>query len=71
MKWNAGNREFNTEEVLKMSNHNKMVRQILDVDNIVVACPMYNFSLPATVKAWIDAIVVSDKTIFFYSRSWF
>ncbi len=65
MKWNAGQRKFTKTELAKLSNHNKLVAQILEVDNIVLACPMYNFSLPATVKAWIDAIVVSDKTFSF------
>ncbi|WP_299434544.1 NAD(P)H-dependent oxidoreductase [uncultured Aquimarina sp.] len=47
----------------KILNHNdKMMQQVLDTDYIVVASPMYNFSLPATVKAWIDAIIQSGKT---------
>jgi len=65
IKWNAGQREFTEVEWSKLSNNNEILSQMLDADHIVLACPMYNLSLPATVKAWIDAIVVSDKTFSF------
>ena len=65
MKWNSGQRNFSELELSKLSNHHSLVAQILDADKIVLASPMYNFSFPATVKAWIDAIVVSDKTFSF------
>lgn len=65
MEWNAGKRDFSESELSVLSNHNGYIDQILKADNIVVAFPIYNFTLPATVKAWIDAIVVSDKTFSF------
>jgi FMN-dependent NADH-azoreductase len=39
-----------------------LLQQLLDADRVVIACPMYNFSVPATVKAWIDTIVQNGKT---------
>jgi len=65
MDWNTGKREFSKDELLVLSNHQGYINQLLKVDNIVLAFPIYNFTLPATVKAWIDAIVVSDKTFSF------
>lgn len=65
MEWNNGKREFNTEESAILSNHHNLLEQFLQFDKIVLASPIYNFSLPATVKAWVDAIVVSDKTFSF------
>lgn len=65
MKRNTGQAVFSESELLVLDNHHKMVEQLLAADNVVVATPIYNFSLPATVKAWIDAIVVSDKTFKF------
>ncbi|AXT52921.1 hypothetical protein D1818_19625 [Aquimarina sp. BL5] len=65
MEWNKGKRYFSKSELSLLSNHHRYINQILEVDNIVVAFPIYNFTLPATVKAWIDAIVVSDKTFSF------
>lgn len=65
MAWNGGKRDFSKSELSVLKNHHEYIDQILEVDNIVVAFPIYNFTLPATVKAWIDAIVVSDKTFSF------
>jgi len=31
-------------------------------DTIVIGAPMYNFSLPTQLKAWIDRIVIAGKT---------
>lgn len=65
MKWNAAQRDFTDKELSILSNHHQIIAQLLDADFIVVASPLYNFSLPATVKAWVDAIVVMDKTFSF------
>lgn len=65
MEWNAGKRQFTKTELTFLSNHHGFMNQFLDADYIVLATPIYNFSLPATVKAWIDALVVSDKTFTF------
>lgn len=71
MEWNGGKRDFSQSERSVLSNHNGYINQILRADNIVVAFPIYNFTLPATVKAWIDAVVVSDKTFSFSPESGF
>jgi FMN-dependent NADH-azoreductase len=34
----------------------------LSADVLVIGAPMYNFSIPSQLKAWIDRIVVSGKT---------
>lgn len=68
MEWNQGKRNFSESERSLLSNHHSYINQLLEADNIVVAFPIYNFTLPATVKAWIDAIIVSDKTFSFDSE---
>lgn len=40
----------------------------LAADVIVIGAPMYNFSIPSQLKAWIDRIVVAGKT-FRYTES--
>lgn len=40
----------------------KVMEQFLAADVIVIGAPMYNFSVPSTLKAWIDRIVVAGKT---------
>lgn len=33
-----------------------MVAELQDADVIVIGAPMYNFSIPSTLKAWVDLI---------------
>lgn len=36
--------------------------EFLAADTIVIGAPMYNFSLPTQLKAWIDRLMVAGKT---------
>ena len=36
--------------------------EFLAADTIVIGAPMYNFTLPSQLKAWIDRILVAGKT---------
>ena len=36
--------------------------QFLEADTIVIGAPMYNFTLPSQLKAWIDRIAIAGKT---------
>jgi FMN-dependent NADH-azoreductase len=42
--------------------------QFLAADTIVIGAPMYNFTLPSQLKAWIDRILVAGKT-FHYTEN--
>jgi FMN-dependent NADH-azoreductase len=42
--------------------------ELLAADVIVIGAPMYNFSIPSQLKAWIDRISVAGKT-FRYTES--
>jgi FMN-dependent NADH-azoreductase len=39
-----------------------VLEEFLAADIVVLGAPMYNFSLPSQLKAWIDRIVVAGKT---------
>lgn len=41
---------------------NNVLDEFLAADVIVIGAPMYNFSIPSTLKAWIDRIAVAGKT---------
>ena len=34
----------------------------LEADIVVIGAPLYNFSLPSQLKAWIDRITIKDRT---------
>jgi FMN-dependent NADH-azoreductase len=38
------------------------MQEFVDADIIVIGAPMYNFSVPSQLKAWIDRVVVAGKT---------
>ncbi len=38
------------------------IEEFLAADAIVIGAPMYNFSIPSQLKAWIDRIAVAGKT---------
>jgi len=40
----------------------------LAADVVVIGAPMYNFSIPSTLKAWIDRIAVAGKTFRYTSN---
>jgi FMN-dependent NADH-azoreductase len=40
----------------------KVLDEFLAADTIVIGAPMYNFTLPTQLKAWIDRIVIAGKT---------
>lgn len=40
----------------------RVLQQFLDADIVVIGAPMYNFSIPSTLKAWIDRIAVAGRT---------
>jgi FMN-dependent NADH-azoreductase len=40
----------------------RMLDEFLAADTVVIGVPMYNFTVPSQLKAWIDRIVVPGKT---------
>ncbi len=45
-----------------------ILEEFLAADIVVIGAPMYNFTIPSQLKAWIDRIVVAGKT-FRYTAS--
>ncbi len=43
------------QEALKISD--ELIAEIFAADHILIGSPMYNFTVPANLKAWIDLIV--------------
>ncbi|MCE4224435.1 FMN-dependent NADH-azoreductase [Methylobacterium sp. C25] len=40
----------------------RILEEFLAADTVVIGVPMYNFTIPSQLKAWIDRIVVPGKT---------
>ena len=39
-----------------------VLAEFLAADTVVIGAPMYNFSVPSQLKAWIDRVLVAGKT---------
>jgi len=39
-----------------------VIDEFLAADTVVIGAPMYNFTLPTQLKAWLDRILVAGKT---------
>ena len=48
-------------EALRVSD--ELVGEILDADHILIATPVYNYNIPASLKAWVDHIVRKGMTL--------
>jgi len=53
---------------LAAGGSSSILDEFLSADVVVVGAPMYNFSVPSQLKAWIDRILVAGKT-FSYSET--
>lgn len=42
---------------------NELVDELIAASEIVIGAPMYNFSVPASLKAWIDQVVRVGRTV--------
>jgi FMN-dependent NADH-azoreductase len=51
------------KQVLAVSD--TLVEELVQADSIVIGAPMYNFAIPAPLKAWIDQVVRVGKTVLF------
>ena len=49
------------KDALRLSN--ELVSEVLAADHIVIATPVYNYNIPAALKAWIDHIVRKGLTL--------
>ena len=50
----ADDRSVAQKEVLSFSD--ELVRELDSAQQIIIASPVYNFSIPATLKTWVDMI---------------
>jgi FMN-dependent NADH-azoreductase len=54
--------ELLPDEENLLSKMDRMAAQLKSADIVVVAFPMYNFSMPAIVKAWFDSVIQNGVT---------
>jgi len=45
-----------------MSRSKALVDELKAADVVVVGSPMYNFTVPSTLKAWVDHVAIAGQT---------
>jgi FMN-dependent NADH-azoreductase len=53
---------WTSENIAAIKHSEDAIQEILDTDIIVISAPLYNFSIPSNLKAWIDHIVRKEVT---------
>jgi FMN-dependent NADH-azoreductase len=54
--------QLNAEEKESIRLSDEFVKQLLAADTIVIGAPLYNFTIPTALKAWIDHITRAGVT---------
>lgn len=60
--------ERNAEQKAALAKSDELVTELHSADTIVIAAPVYNFHVPAALKAWIDMVARARET-FRYTES--
>jgi FMN-dependent NADH-azoreductase len=53
---------------LVLARSSSLIQDLLAADELVIGAPMWNFSIPSNLKAWIDHVVKDGRTVQFGPR---
>lgn len=56
------------DQVAKLALSASLVAELKDADTVVIGVPIYNFGIPATLKAWVD-LVCRARLTFKYTEN--
>ena len=57
----ADNREARMQEALLESD--QLVDELIAADILIIGTPLYNFGMPAALKAWVDQVIRLNRTV--------
>ncbi|NMI54430.1 FMN-dependent NADH-azoreductase [Streptomyces sp. RLA2-12] len=63
--WSAGYaapREHTPEQSAAFAARVKLIEELEQADAVLIGAPMYNFSIPSTLKAWLDNVLLLGRT---------
>lgn len=60
--WMKPEDQRSAEEVQALARSNELTDEVLAADVLVLAAPMYNFTIPSTLKAWLDHVLRAGVT---------
>ncbi|MEU9246100.1 NAD(P)H-dependent oxidoreductase [Streptomyces sp. NPDC048385] len=63
--WSAGYTvptERTPEQATAFAARLQLIGELEQADAVLIGAPMYNFSIPSTLKAWLDSVLLLDRT---------
>lgn len=69
--WIAGVHGAAVDEAARtaVAESDRLIQELLEADAVVIGVPMYNFSIPSSLKAWIDQVVRGGRTFAYQDGS--
>src|SRR6266404_5667644 len=64
--WNATHldaSQLTPEQKKYLSMSDELIQELEGADTVVIGAPMYNLTIPSSLKAWIDQVVRIGKTV--------
>ncbi|MDX3521039.1 FMN-dependent NADH-azoreductase [Streptomyces scabiei] len=50
------------EQAAAFAERERLIEELEQADAVLIGAPMYNFSIPSTLKAWLDNVVLIGRT---------
>ncbi len=66
--WTAAADARTADQVSAVARSEGLVAELKAADVLVIGSPMYNFTVPSTLKAWIDHVAVAGQTFRYTSE---
>jgi FMN-dependent NADH-azoreductase len=63
--WSAGYTapaEHTPEQNAALAARVKLIEELERADAVLIGAPMYNYSIPSTLKAWLDSVLLPGRT---------
>lgn len=60
--WMKPQEQRSSDELQALARSNELTDEVLAADVLVLAAPMYNFTIPSTLKAWLDHVLRAGVT---------
>lgn len=54
--------ERTAEQQAAFDLRNELAEELESADAVLIAAPMYNFSIPSSLKAWLDQVIIMGRT---------
>jgi len=54
--------ERTPEQAAAFARREELVRELETADAVLIGAPLYNYSVPSTLKAWLDHVIVKGRT---------